>query len=60
MINMITHRLTMDGTIYGPEYGQPGAIYKKLGYRSQLKHTLMKLLDIPQPKCQYNRKLKTR
>ena len=43
------------GTInlYDPEYSQPGAIRRKLG-RSQLTHALMKLQDIPQPKCQYN------
>ena len=42
--------------LYGPEYGQPGAILRKLEYCSQLTHILMKLLDIPQPKCQYNQK----
>ena len=40
--------------LYGPEYGQPGPIKRKLGQCSQLTHTLKKLQDIPQPKVQCN------
>ena len=38
--------------LYGPEYGQPGAMKRKLAQRSEVTHTLVKLLDSPQPKCQ--------
>ena len=50
------------GTInlYGPAYGQPGAIKRKLGYCSQLTHTLMKLQDIPQSKVQYNHQIENK
>ena len=43
--------------IDGAEYSEPGAIIRSLGERSQLTHTLIKLLDFPQQqKFQYNDK----